>query len=141
MLLKPKLIQVFLPLNLWLRGFQCLLDLGEIQGFPYWVGDGVLSPTTTSQKFSHLPTWKKFLPNRFPLPPNFYSFPTKSQFPSPLTKCSFSSYNPIKTPFLIVVIAPVLFLYDFILFWYTGHANFDFNWCSVHLFFNKQSKI
>ena len=43
------------------------------------------------------------------LPTNFYSPLTKSQFtphPPPPTKQQFSRYNPIKTAFLAVVIAP-----------------------------------
>ena len=50
-----------------------------------------------------------------PSPPNFYFVPTKR----------------IKASFLAVVIAPYHFCFNFILFWKTGHANFDFNWRSV----------
>ena len=40
----------------------------------------------------------------------------------------------IKTSFLAVVIAPpplYHFCFNFILFWNTDHASFEFNWCSV----------
>ena len=58
------------------------------QGFPYW---GV---PTTSRKFAH-PPWRKITPTKFLSPP--LPLPTKQQF---------SSYNPIKTTFLAVGIAP-----------------------------------
>ena len=45
----------------------------------------------------------------------------------PPTNKLFSCYNPIKTSFLALAIAPVPFLFNFILFVQTGHANFDFN--------------
>ena len=61
-----------------------------MQGLPYW-GIGVGVPST-SQNFAHPPP-----PRKIPL--------TKSQS-SPPCKQQFSSYNPIKTVFLAVVIAP-----------------------------------
>ena len=45
---------------------------------------------------------EKFHPSRLPTPPNVYP---------PTTKQQFSSYNPIKAPFLSVVIALTLFLF------------------------------
>ena len=58
------------------------------------------------------------------LPTKFLLRPTKSQFNPPPQK-------KVKTSFLAVVIALVLFLFNFLLFWNTDHANFDFNWCLV----------
>ena len=40
-------------------------------------------------------------------------------------------YNPIKTSFSAVVIAPDHFYFNFILFVSTGNSNFDFNQCSI----------
>ena len=37
----------------------------------------------------------------------------------------------MKTSFITVVIAPVLFYFTYILFVHTGHTNSDFNQCSV----------
>ena len=69
----------------------------------------------------------KVPPSRLSPPlPNFYSLPTKSQSPPPTKK-----NNPIKTSYLAVVTALVPFCFNFIFFWLTGHANFDFNWCSI----------
>ena len=74
------------------------------QGFFYW-GDGGSPPTR--QKFAQPPPPRKTSPSRLP-PPT-----TKSQFRPPHTKQQFSSYNPIKTLFLAVVIAPAPFLFNF----------------------------
>ena len=49
---------------------------------------------TTSQKFAHSPQQEKLPPLNFHLPPQ------------PITKQQFSRYNPIKTIFLAVGIAP-----------------------------------
>ena len=70
----------------------------------------------------HPPTPGKISPTKF-----VFSHHQKSILPSLLIK----SYNSGKTSFLAVVIAPVPFYFNFILFWHTGHANFDFNSCSV----------
>ena len=43
-------------------------------------------------------------------------------------KIHFHVYNPIKTSFLVVVIATIFVLF-FILLVHTGILNFDFNWC------------
>ena len=40
-------------------------------------------------------------------------------------------YKPTKTSFLVVAIAPVHFYLNFMLFARAGHANFDFNQCSI----------
>ena len=80
-----------------------------IQGCPYW-GEGWGSPPT-NQKFGHSPSPRQIL--------------------IPSHQKSIRPNKRIKTSFLAVVIAPVPFLFNFILFWHTGHANFDFNWCSV----------
>ena len=74
----------------------------------------------TSQKFGHI----------IPPTPNFYSLPTKSQSPSrppPLNKI----YNPIKNVIFSYSHCLYHFCFNFMLFWLTGHANFDFNWCPV----------
>ena len=78
----------------------------------------------TSQEFAHSPppTPGKISPTKF-----VFSHHQKSILPSLLIK----SYNSGKTSYLAVVIAPVPFYFNFILFWHTGHANFDFNWSSV----------
>ena len=41
-----------------------------------------------------------------------------------------SPESPMKISFSAVVIAPIPF-FNSILFVHTGHANFDFNWCSI----------
>ena len=79
---------------------------------------------TTSRKFSHPPHLAKISPPLAESPPAKF-------YPSPLTKQQFSNYKPIKILFLAVLIAPVLFSFDFILFGDTGHTKFDFNWCWV----------
>ena len=56
--------------------------------------------TFTSRKFAHPPP-----PEKFPL----LDIPHKSQ-PPPPTKQQFPSYDPTKTAFLVVVIAPASFL-------------------------------
>ena len=53
--------------------------------------------------------------------------PRQKSIPLPTTKQQFSSYNPIKTAFLAVVIAPVQFCFNSILFGHLGHVTFDFN--------------
>ena len=63
-----------------------------------------------------------------PTTPNFYSLPTKSQSPSlALNKI----YNPIKNVIFSCSHCLYHFCFNFMLFWLTGHANFDFNWCPV----------
>ena len=65
-------------------------------------------------------------PSRTPPPP-----PPHARFTALPLLNSFSCYNPIKTSFLAVDIAPVRFYSNFIPFVNTGHAKFDFNRCSV----------
>ena len=50
---------------------------------------------------------------------------------SPTTEQKFSSYSPIKTSFLAMVIAPVQFFIVLSYSVHTAHANFDFNWCLI----------
>ena len=81
------------------------------------------------------PHLEKFLSSRlFPTPipilchQIFIPQPTKSQFPPPPPiNNNFSSYNPIKTAFLAVVITPVPFCFNFIIFGHLSHATFDLN--------------
>ena len=99
------------------------------QGFPYWgrCRGGIPPPTKNSLINPPPPEPGKVPPSRLSPPlPNFYSLPTKSQSPPPTKK-----NNPIKTSYLAVVTALVPFCFNFIFFWLTGHANFDFNWCSI----------
>ena len=56
--------------------------------------------------------------------PHFYSPSSKAR--SPLQIRIFI-VEPIKTTFLAVAIAPLPFLFKFIVFVHTSHANFDFN--------------
>ena len=53
--------------------------------------------------------------------------PPQPKVNSPTTKTQFSSYNPIKTEFLTVSIAPAPFFFNLTLFGHTGHVNFYFN--------------
>ena len=76
------------------------------QSFPYW---GIVGTLPTSQKFTHPP------PHKIP-PPNIYS--PYQRLNSPI-KSQFSCYNPIKASFLAVAIAPVPFLFNFIVFAHT----------------------
>ena len=73
-----------------------------------------------------LPLAKNFLipqPRKIPQPSRLP--PQQKSIPS--TKQQFSSYDPIKTAFLAVVIALALFCFNFILFGHTDHVRFDFN--------------
>ena len=91
---------------------------GQQQGFFYW-GDR-RNPSPTGQIFTHPSPTRKSPTSRLPSP--------KAHSP---TKKQFSFYNPMKTSFITVVIAPVLFYFTYILFVHTGHTNSDFNQCSV----------
>ena len=59
------------------------MRLGSKPGFslPGAMGEGGERVTPTSQIFAYFPHQEKILQSRLP-PPNFYSAPTKSQFPS-----------------------------------------------------------
>ena len=72
-------------------------------------GMGGESPPPTNLKFSHTPNLEKFLPSRLP-PLSLIFYPTLPPLPR-ATKQQFSSYNPIKTAFLAVVIALAPFLF------------------------------
>ena len=88
-----------------------------------------LGSPPTRQKFAHpISHLENVPPVDSPLPPPQPSFypPTKSQFTPPLNN-NFQNFDPIKTAFLAVVIAPVLFLFGHLF----GHVTFNFNWCSV----------
>ena len=84
--------------------------------------------------FSHHLHLEKSPPPAYSPPTKFLSpppSPIKSQFPCPFpTKYQFSSWNS-KTSFLVVVMLLYCFCFNSILFGHTGHAKFDFNWCSV----------
>ena len=112
------------------RYLEWKLDLHfEQQFFLYWGMQGEYhSPPANNLLIS--PTWKNSSPKRLPPPHTHTKFlsplPTKGYFP-PLNN-KFSSYNPIKT------MQPLLmyrFCLNFIIFRHTGHANIDFNSCSV----------
>ena len=92
---------------------------GGIEGLPTRAENLLISPT------------RKNPPSRL-TPPKFYFPLSKGSFPSPLDNNFrvITYYNPIKTLFLAIVIAPVEFFF-FILLAYTGRANFDFNQCSI----------
>ena len=101
-----------------------------LQGFPYWGGVGGVGGggSTPPAKNSLIPTGK--VPPVYSTPNKFLFPPHEKSIPPNYTKI-FKSYNLIKTSFLAVVIAPLPFLFNFIIFWQTGHANFNFNWCSI----------
>ena len=66
-------------------------------------------------------------PTKFLSPPSPPpTLPRQKNVSSPLTKQQFSSYNPIKTAFLAVVLLLLHFSFNFILFGHTGYVNFDF---------------
>ena len=75
-----------------------------------------------------LPHWSKNY-SSLPFPYQEKSPPVDSV--SPTNKKQFSCYNPIKTSFLAVVIAPVPFLFYLHTLVHTGHTNCDFNQCSI----------
>ena len=75
--------------------------------FPYWEDGGVYY---SSQKFSFSPLPRKITPPTSRLPLHQIFVPRRHQSHTP-TKQQFSSYIPIKTAFLAVVIAPAPFLF------------------------------
>ena len=84
--------------------FFTYLERGQ-QGFLSWGTMEGGSPPPLGQKVPH-------------------PFPNRK---SPPSKQQFSCYNPIKTSYLVVVIAPVTFLFYLYTLCIHGHANFDLN--------------
>ena len=97
--------------------FFTYLERGQ-QGFLSWGTMEGGSPPPLAKKFIIPSPTGKVPPPPSRLPPqNFYP-PSKQQF---------SCYNPIKTSYLVVVIAPVPFLFYLYTLCIHGHANFDLN--------------
>ena len=87
-----------------ISSFLCFLTFWlKIQGLPYWGWHGEGSPPTR-QRFVH---------------------------PPPPSRLSRLPHHQIFIPSLPKANSPHSICFNFILFWHTGHANFDFNWCSV----------
>ena len=82
---------------------------------------GMEIPPTPAKNLLNLPHIEKLSPHLTP-PIKFLSPPHQKSIPP--TKQQFSSYNPIKAAFLVLVIALCV---NFILFGHLGHVSFDFN--------------
>ena len=84
-----------------LDNYQCVFGSWD-RVFPNAVGIGGISP----------PLAKNLLIPSFPgkIPPTKFLFPSYQRLIPPTTE-QFSCYNPIKTSFLAVVIAPIPFLF------------------------------